>query len=132
MVKQTWVADRVAFFNPGIAQAVQQQVHLGDRPGPEVPLLPVQGHVDRLAQALAFFRADVFRALDEHAARAAGRVRNAHAGGRIEQLDDQVHDLMRGVEFAALLARVIRELLDQIFIGSARRFRNRNPKIYPL
>ena len=52
-VEKARVADRVALFNPGVAQPVQEQVHLGDGPSPEVLFLPVQRDVDRLAEALA-------------------------------------------------------------------------------
>ncbi len=63
--------------------------------------------------------ANVIARLDQHAARAAGRVVDAHAWLRLDDLDKRAHDIGRGVELARLLAGGVGEVLDQIFVGRA-------------
>ena len=94
---------------------MEQHVHLADGPGAEVLFLAVQRQIAWIA-ALSL---DVVGALDQHAAGAGGRVAGAHplAGG--EQFDDQLDHHPRRIELAALLAGIVRELLDQVFVGPA-------------
>ena len=94
---------------------MQQQVQLADRERAEVALLPVQHEVARVPVLLG----DVLRGVDQHPGRPRGRVADAHPLGRLEQLDDQPHDGAGGVELAALLACVVRELADQVLVGVA-------------
>ncbi len=61
--------------------------------------------------------ADVVASLDEHAARAAGGVVDAHSWLRFDDLDQRPHDICWGVELACLLARGVGEILDQVFVG---------------
>ena len=57
---------------------------------------------------------------EQHPASAAGRVVDALALPRIEQIDHHPHDAARRVEFARLLApRDVGELADQILVGIA-------------
>ena len=63
-------------------------------------------------------RSIVVGALDQHAAGANGRVADAHPLGRRQQLDDEPDHHPRRVELAALLAGVVGELLDQVFVGA--------------
>ncbi len=60
----------------------------------------------------------VVRALDQHAARAAGRVADAHPllGSSSSTISSHHHP--RRVELAALLAGVVGELLDQVLVGA--------------
>jgi hypothetical protein len=58
-------------------------------------------------------------ALDEHTAGAAGRVADAHGRLGVEEAHDQLDDLLGGVELAALLAGVVGEALDEVFVGAA-------------
>ena len=115
LIYQLRVPDRVALLDPGVGQPVEQHVHLADGPGAEVLLLAVERQVARIAPVPL----DVMGALDQHAARAGGRVADAHPFGRRQQLDDQLDDHPRRVELPALLARVVGELLDQVFVGAA-------------
>ena len=115
LVHELRVPDRVALFDPGVGQAVEQHVHLADGPRAEVLLLPVERQVARVA-ALPL---DVVGALDQHAAGAGGRVADAHPFGGRQQIDDELDDHPRGVELPALLARVVGELLDQVLVGAA-------------
>ena len=103
------------FFDAGVGQAVEEHVHLADGPGAEVLLLAVEGQVARVAPAPL----DEVGALDQHAAGAGGRVADAHAFGRRQQLDDEPDDHPRRVELAPLLAGVVGELLDQVLVGAA-------------
>ena len=57
--------------------------------------------------------------LDQHAARAAGRVVDAHACLRLDDLDQRADDLGGRVELAALLAGGVGEVFDQVFVGGA-------------
>ena len=75
----------------------------------------MEGEVARVAPAPL----DEVGALDQHAAGAGGRVADAHALGRRQQLDDEPDDHARRVELAPLLAGVVGELLDQVLVGAA-------------
>src|ERR1019366_1254425 len=72
------IADRVAPLDPRVGQPMEEHVHLTDRPGAEVFLLARERQVFRvLPMAL-----EVVRAFDQHAARAARRIADAHASLR--------------------------------------------------
>ena len=71
------------------------------------------------SRGIAAALADVVARLDQHAARAAGGVVDAHAGLRIDDLDQRAHHIGRGVELAGLLAGGVGEVLDQVFVGRA-------------
>ena len=82
-----------------------------------VPLrfLPGEREVARVAAVVA----DIIARQDQHAARADGRVVDAHARLRIDDLDHHADDVGGGVELAALLAGGVGEVLDQVFVGGA-------------
>ena len=65
------------------------------------------------------FRLDVVGALDQHAAGASGRVADAHPLGGGQKFDDEFDHHPRRVELTALLARIVGELLNQVFVGPA-------------
>ena len=69
------------------------------------------------AGVLLVFR-DEAGALDEHAARAAGRVEDA-AVERLDDLDDQLDDGGGGEELAALLPLAHGELAEEVFVDLA-------------
>ena len=108
-------ADGVLLADVGVGDAVQEHVHLADGPGGAVALLAEEREIARVAAALA----DVVARLDEHAARAAGGVVDAHAGLRLDDLDQRADDVGRRVELAGLLAGGVGEVLDQVFVGRA-------------
>ena len=64
-----------SFANVGVGDAVQQHVHLADRPDAAVGLLPVEPQVLRVAAVLV----DVLLRQDQHAARARAGVVDRHA-----------------------------------------------------
>ena len=62
----------------------------------------------------------VLGGVDEHAAGACRRVADAHPLFRLEQLNNEAHHGSGSVEFAALLAGVVGELVDQVLVGIAK------------
>src|SRR2546422_11495815 len=66
------------------------------------------------------FFAQVVGGVNEHAAAAAGRVVNGVAWLRFKNPDEGVHDFGRSEELASLRARVVSELLDEVFVGAAK------------
>ncbi len=97
---------------------MQHEVHARDGRGGEVLLLAVD-----LAEERARVAARALHVLDgaeQHAARAAGRVVDALAFLRVEDVDHHPDDAARGVELAGLLALGdVGELADQILVGVA-------------
>jgi len=93
---------------------VEEHVHLADGPRAEVFFLSEEAQVSRIT-ALSF---NIFRALDEHAARATGGIVDSHPFRRGEEGDDKFDDLSGGVKLAAFLSGIVRKLLDQEFVGS--------------
>lgn len=94
---------------------MQQHVQLADRPGRSVIHLATKPEIGRIAAGLF----DVFAADDEHAARAAGGIVDAHAGPGMKQAHHEADDVARGVEVAALLAGRLGEHVDEEFVGRA-------------
>ena len=84
LMHQLGVPDGVALLDPGVRQPVEEHVHLADGPGAEIPLLALEGEILRVPTAPL----DVVSTLDQHAARAHGRVANPHPLGRRKQLND--------------------------------------------
>ena len=113
------VLEGVFLADVGVVDAVQQHVHLADRPGGADAVLAGQRQVARVAAVLA----DVVAGLDQHAAGPAGRVVHAHAGLRIDDFHQGAYHFGRGVELARLLAGGIGEELDQVFVGRAEQVR---------
>ena len=105
-------ADGVFLANVSVRDAVQQHVHLADRPCRADALLTEKRQVARIATALAHMVAR----LDEHTARAAGRVVHAHVRLRVDDLDQRAHDFARRVELAGLLSGGVGEPFDQRLI----------------
>ena len=113
-VQQLGVADGVAPLDAVVVLAVQEHVHLGQRPGAADGLLPVQRVLAR-AGALA----DQPAALHQQRAGAAGGVADLVAGLRVHQPRHQRGHLGRRVELAGLLAAGGGEVLDQELVGVA-------------
>ncbi|SKS17759.1 Uncharacterised protein [Mycobacteroides abscessus subsp. abscessus] len=109
----------VVITQVGVRDAVEQQVHLGDSPNTAVLLLARQGEVAAVAAVFL----DVVLGQDQHAARTAARVINAHAFARVGNLHHQAHNRPGRVELAALLAGRICEVADQVFVGSPEEIR---------
>ena len=82
-----------------------------------VPILscPKKRDIVGIAAALA----NVLARLDQHAARTAGRVVDAHPRLRVDDFDEHADDLGGRVELAALLAGGVGEELDQVLVGRA-------------
>ena len=111
-------AERVLADDLEVLDAVEHEVHAGDGRGGEVLLLAVD-----LAEEGARVAAGALHVLDrpeEHAAGAAGRVVDALALLRVEDVDHHPDDAARGVELAGLLALGdVGELADQVLVGVA-------------
>ena len=105
--------EGVVVAQVGVADAVQQHVHLRNRPGSAVVLLPGQHQVSGIAAVVGHMVAGI----DQHAARARARVIHSHALLRVDQAHHQLHHRARRVELAALLARGVREIPDQVLVG---------------
>ncbi len=103
----------VAVAQVRVRDAVQDHVHLADGPDPAVVLLPVEAEVARVAAVLAH----MLGGEDQHAARARAGVVDPHALLGVGQADHHAHHGPRGVELAALLARRVGELADQVLVG---------------
>ena len=110
-------AQRVAADDLEVLDAVQEQVHAGDGGGGQVLLLAEELAPERAVVAVAL--AHVVDGLEQHAARAAGRVVDGLALLRVEDVDHQPHHRARRVELAGLLVGGVGELLDQVFVGLA-------------
>src|SRR5215831_3728379 len=91
---------------------MKQQVHLGDGPSAQIPLLAVEGKVANVAALIP----DVMRALDQHAAGAACGIADAHTFSWIEQPDDELDDATGSIKFTPFFARVVGKSLDEILI----------------
>ena len=122
VVQQPRLRDHVPFFQPRRPQSVQQQVQLANGQRAPVALLTFQHQVPRVAVVLL----DVLRRVDQHPARPRRRVADAHPFLRFQQFHDQPDHLARGVELAALLARVVRELTNQVLVGVAQHVARRH------
>ena len=109
------IAQRVPLADVGAGDAVQDHVHLADGPGAAVELLAEERQVAAVAARLFHLPLG----LDQQAAGAAGRVVDRHAGPRRDDQRQQPRHLGRRVELAALLARAVGEILDQVLVGRA-------------
>ena len=98
---------------------MQEQVDLGDGPGAEVLLLPIEGQGADVLVAIL----EVLNRLQQHTARAASGVVDRHAGLGVHAFDHQMDDLPGRVELAALLARPLGEHLDEIHVCVAQNVR---------
>ena len=112
-VHESGLGDDVTGLQPGRTQAVKQQIQLADGQGPEVALLAVEGEVAVVAALLPH----VLGGVDEHTAGPEGRVTDAHPFLGFEQLDDEPDNGAGGVELTALLACVVGEAVDEVFVG---------------
>ena len=104
-----------------VLDAVEQQVHAGDGGGGEHLLLAVELAPQGLGAAAGGLH--VFDDLDEHAARAAGRVVDALALDGVEDVDEQTDDRAGGVVLAGLLVRLVGEALDEVLVRVAEHVR---------
>ena len=107
--------EGVVVAKVGVVDAVQEHVHLGDRPRGAVVLLPGEVQVARVAAVVGHVVAGV----DEHAARPGARVVDRHPFLRVDETDHELHDLAGRVELAALLAGRVGEVADQVLVGGA-------------
>ncbi len=94
---------------------MQDHVDAGDGVGGPVHLLAAIAH---LVGPVAVLDLEIGR-VDEHPAAATGRVIHGLAGLRRQDADEDIHDLRRREELARLGARVVGELLDQVFVSAA-------------
>ena len=88
---------------------------LADGQRAQVALLPVEHQVADVAALLPH----VLGGVDQHPAGPGRGVADAHTLLRLQQLDDEPHDLAGSVELASFLAGVVGELVDQVLIGVA-------------
>ena len=115
LVQVERVEQRVVVLDVGVGDAVEEHVHLADGPNAAVGVLAVERQVTGIAAGLLH----VLAREDQHAARADARIIDAHPGLGPEQPHHQPHHVAGGVELAALLARRVGELPDQVFVGRA-------------
>ena len=90
---------------------------LHDRPCGPVGVLPVESQIVGVLTLLL----DVLVSLNQKAAGADGRVVDLIACHGFGELHQQTHDFRGRVELAALLARAVCEVLDQILVGRAKK-----------
>jgi hypothetical protein len=109
------VLERVALADVGVGDAVQNHVHAADRPGAAIQLLPKEAQILRVA---AIFGHILLR-LNQHAARTDGGVVDFHTLRWLDQVDQCAHHFGGRIELAALLARAVGKILDQILVGRA-------------
>jgi hypothetical protein len=83
-------------------------------PRAEILFLPVQQPIGLTHQGTVGQLRDVVRALDQHAAAAAGRVVHAVTRVRVNQFDHQLHHGFGRMELTALFASIIGELFNQV------------------
>ena len=57
--------------------------------------------------------------MHKHATGTGGRIVDRVSGARFEDAHQGVHDFRRGEELTRLGARVVGELLDEVFVGTA-------------
>ena len=93
-------------------ETVERQVHLGQRNRDFLLLLAVDRQPGRRRVGMA---PDELGALDEHAARSAGRIEHAPLEG-LEDLDDQPHDRVRREELTAESSLGLGEVGEEIFV----------------
>ena len=98
-------------------EAVDGQVHPAQLRGLRGLLLPVDRE---LFGRVLLVLVDEARALDEHAAGAAGRIEDAPVE-RLDDLDDQADDGAGREELAALLPLGERELAEEVLVDAAER-----------
>lgn len=101
--------------NRTVGDAVEEEIHLADRPGGAAGLLAVEGEIVGVRTAIL----EVLAREDQHTARAAAGIVHPYAGLGVGQADHQADDIARCVELAALLAGGVGELLDEEFVGRA-------------
>ena len=110
--------ERVVLLDPKVLDAVQYEIHASNGRRGQVLLLAEDAPEEGPRVALGPFH--VLDGPEQHAAGAAGRVVDALALLRVEQLDHHPHHAARRVELARLLApRNVGELADQILVGVA-------------
>ena len=107
------IGQGVFVLQPGRADAVQQHVHLGNRPDSAVELLAEQVG---LAAVLAVL-VDIFLGGNQHSARAAARVVDVVFEARLEQAHHQAYHCAWRVELAALFAGRVGEFGNQVLVG---------------
>ncbi len=110
--KKTRLAKRVLAQDPRILKIMQVEVHPPNGGCRQIDLLPVEAHLPRLATRLD----DLVRSLDQHATRTTRRVVDRIARLGIENPRQRPHDITRCEELTRLLARLVRELLQQVLV----------------
>ena len=96
-------------------QPVDGEVHLGDADGVAVLLLAVEDDLLRRVPALVL---DEVAGLDEHAARAAGRVEDNAVVG-LDDVDDGLHERGRREELAVVVRLLDGELGEEVLVDAA-------------
>ena len=109
------VAEGVVVAEVSVSDAVEQHVHLRDRPCGPVVLLPGENQIGGIATIVS----NVVAGVDQHAARARARVVDSHTFLRIDKTHHQLHDRAGRVELAALLAGRVGKVADQILVCGA-------------
>ena len=99
-----------------VSDAMQQHVHLRDRPGGPVVLLPGEDEVGGVAAVVGHMVAGI----DQHAARARARVVDRHALLWIHEAHHELDDRAGRVELTALLPGRVGEVTDQVLVGGAK------------
>ena len=94
---------------------MQEAIHPGDGGGHQIPLLPEQ--LER--SPFLPLPPKLGHARQEHAAGAAGRIVDRLTWLWLEQFGHQMDDGSVGVELGSRMARIVGELLDEIFVTNA-------------
>ena len=115
-VSERWIGERVAAHDVEVFNAMEKQIHAGDRRCREVPLLAEQSKCPVLLALVSEFLCGG----QQHAARAARRVVDALARFDLEKLCHEVDQCAVRVELRGRVTRVVGELLDQELVGDTK------------
>ena len=113
------VLQRIPVPDGEVGDVVEDHVHVADRPRGAVRVLPVERQIVRVLALLLH----VAVRLDQEAAGTGGGVVDRVAGPGPGELHQQAHHFRGRVELAALLARAVREVLDQVLVGRPQQVR---------
>ena len=119
IVQKQWVLQGVAVLDGEARDVVEDHVHVADGPHRAVGVLAVERQVVRVLALLLH----ILVRLDQEAPRTRGGIVDGVARLGLGELHQEANHLARGIELAALLARAVREELDQVLVSRAQQVR---------
>jgi len=112
-IRRSFSIQRIAPLNDRRILVVQHHVHPAERPGAAIDLLP------KKAVVVPSMLRNFVGYADQQRAGAAGRVADAVARLRFEELRQQHRDLTRGIELSAFFARSTGKVFNHVHISVA-------------